>query len=82
MNAGSVTVPGVALVDVALPVRWYPARGPGYRLRRRVMCGRGEPRAQEAFPGLVVPEPVLTRLEALDDRVAGSLPVRGGVLRR
>src|SRR6516162_5464608 len=62
--------PGEAsLVNVESPVPWYPARGSGHRLVTRVMHRRGEPRAREGLFGLVVPEPVLARLEALRDRV-------------
>src|SRR5690242_17088993 len=69
------------LVDMDSPVWRYPARGPGHRLVYRVMYRWGEPRAGAGFAGVVVPEPVLTRLETLHDWVAGGLPVRGGVLR-
>lgn len=69
------------LMDVESPVPRHPAGGPGHRLVSGVMYRRGEPRAREGFAGLVVPEPVLARLEALHDGVAGGLPVPGGVLR-
>ena len=67
-----VAVAAVELVNMKPPVPWYPAGGPRHGLAGRVMCRRGEPRAREGFLCVVVPEPVLTRFEALHD---GGWPV-------
>ena len=64
------------------PVRGHPPRRARRRLVGRVGHGRGERRPGEQVAGVVVPEPVLARLEALDAAVPGGLRVRGGVLRR
>ena len=67
-------------VQVVLPVGGDPAGWPGNRLVQRVVFGRGEGRTAAVVVGAVVPEPVLTRLEAADDRVAGGSCMGAGVL--
>jgi len=66
------------LVEKALPVCGYPARGPRRWLTRRMRVGARQLRTLKSFSRSVVVEPVLAGLEAIDDRVAG----RGVVLRR
>src|SRR3954471_24061649 len=69
-------------VHVLQPVRRDPAGRAGARLLGRTRPGRRELRPVEQVPGAVVEEPVLPRLEALDDVVPGRAGVRGRVLGR
>src|SRR5689334_24196813 len=71
-----------ASVEMLLPVvRHTPAR-PWNRLVDRVMLRRRQPRPLVVVVGVVVPIPVLARLEALHERMTGVLGVLGGVLGR
>src|ERR1700728_1488887 len=65
---------------MALPVRWHAAGGTGGGLTERVMQRRRQLGPFVVLVVLVVPEPVLTRLVAPDDRVTTVLGVRAGVL--
>src|SRR5689334_612181 len=68
------------VVHVLPPVRRHPPLGAGHALVDRVLLRRRELRAVVGLLGLVAVEPVLTRLEALDERVSRSRSVRGRVL--
>src|SRR3954447_9243778 len=69
-------------MDLGAPVRGDEPGRAGHRLvLRPVLRVRQPPGAVVVLPA-VVPEPVLAGLEALDDRVAGRLEVRGRVLHR
>jgi hypothetical protein len=69
-------------VQVSLPVSWHAAARSWYRLVQRVMQGWSQVRTGEVLLGRVVPEPVLARLVASDDRVPRVGRVAAGVLRR
>ena len=71
-------------VQVAHPVAGNRAGRAGRRLLRRVAVRRGQLWPLAVVVSLEVPEPVLARLEALDDGVAGRAPVgtRSEFLRR
>ena len=62
-------------MHVLLPVRRNPVLGAGDVLGDGVVLGVGEPRAGDDVVQDVVPEPVLARLERLDDGVPGLLDV-------
>src|SRR6516165_2069878 len=64
------------------PVAWHAVLRSRDALVERMVLRRGEHRAVEGILGLVVPEPVLAGLEALDDRMPRYLRVRGRVPRR
>src|SRR4051812_11247640 len=74
--------PAVGSVDLAAPVRGHPPGRSRHRLLRRAVLGIGQPRAVVVVLGLVVPEPLLPGLEALDDRMSGRGGVPAGVLHR
>src|SRR3954447_1447885 len=76
------TATPAASVQLSLPVGGDAVGGTGHRLVVGVRLGRGERRPVRVLLGLVVPEPVLTRLEAPDDGMAGRACVAGSVLRR
>src|SRR4051812_4552410 len=76
---GPTTRPSTS-VEVVLPVRRYGAVGAWGRLVGRMALVAGQHGAVVRLVVAVVPEPVLPRLEAGDQRVTGLLPVRGGVL--
>src|SRR6187401_2386757 len=65
-----------------LPVRWHAASRSGHGLVERVVMWWSEDGTLEELLGRVVPEPVLARLEALDDRMAFSRGMPTRVLRR
>lgn len=67
-------------VEVFLPVRGDAAGRSRCRLPARVMRGLRQSRAFVKLLSPVVPEPVLPRLEALDDRVPGLPRMVRGVL--
>ena len=67
-------------VDVVLPVGGDASGGTGHGLVERALGGRAHGRPEEAGLRGVVPEPVLTGLEARDHRVAGGAEVCRGVL--
>ena len=67
---------------MTLPVSGHPTRGSRHRLVERVVTGWSEGRSLEVLLGAVVPEPILARLEALDDRMTGFSRVAAGVLGR
>src|SRR5215218_4710167 len=64
------------------PVWRHPSRRPGHRLLRRVGRRGHERRALQVVLVDVVPEPVLTRLEAAHHRMPGLRGVGPGVLGR
>jgi hypothetical protein len=68
-------------VQVSLPVSWHAAARSRYGLVQRVMLGRGQVRTGEVLLGPEVPEPVLARLVAPDDRVPRVGRVVTGMLR-
>src|SRR5436309_12275354 len=68
------------VVHVLPPVRRHPPLGAGHALVDRVVLRRRELGPVVGLLGLVAVEPVLTRLEALDERVSRSRSVRGRVL--
>src|SRR6185503_2896122 len=65
--------------ELRLPVGRHRALRPGDSLPERVAVGRRQLRSLDELLGAVVVEPVLTRLEALDQRVAGLLLMSGRV---
>ena len=67
-------------VQVRLPVRRHVTAGPGRGLVLRVVGRWSQRRPVVRLLGAVVPEPVLTRLEALDELVPGLDEVAGCVL--
>src|SRR5262245_39006820 len=70
-------------MEVPAPVGGDPAVRAWHRLLPRVAVRAGQRRARLVEVLVRVrPEPGLPRLEAADDRVAGLLGVRGGVLGR
>src|SRR5215207_5963916 len=69
------------LVQLLHPVAGDPVLGPRSRLVERMVQRRDEGRAAGEVFGPVVPEPVLTGLEARHDRVARVDGVMAGVLR-
>jgi hypothetical protein len=56
-------------VQVALPVSRYPTSRSWHRLIERMMPGRRQWRTVHVLLGWVVIEPILARLETLNDRV-------------
>jgi hypothetical protein len=58
-------------VKVALPVRRHSPGWSRRRLVERMMLWRGERRTVVVLLGPVVPEPVLARFEAADQRMPG-----------
>ena len=69
-----------ASVEVPLPVRRDAAGGARGGLIEWVVLGRRQCGTVVVLLGLVVPEPVLTGLEAADDGVPALLGVLAGVL--
>jgi hypothetical protein len=67
-------------MELALPICRDPSRWAGCRLVERVVPGGSEGWAGQVLLLPVVPEPILARLVAADDRVASGLGVRGRVL--
>src|SRR5580658_980131 len=63
-----------------LPVGGDPSGRPGHTLVEGMVLGWGEAGPFQVLAGPIVPEPVLPRLEAADDRVTGRLRMRGRVL--
>src|SRR2546429_6839445 len=68
------------VVHVLAPVARHSSLRPGHALVDRVMLRRRELRPLVGLLGFVAVKPVLTRLEAADERVARSRSVRGRVL--
>src|SRR5215207_5039954 len=73
---------GGLLVQLRGPVLGDAALGSRRRLLLGVVMRRRQGRTFQEAVGPVVPVPVLARLEALDDRVAGRLGVGRAVLGR
>jgi hypothetical protein len=69
-------------VEVSFPISWHLPGGTGDGLALGVMLGRGERRPFVELLRRVVPEPILSRLEAPDDAVLRALCMRCGVLAR
>ena len=67
-------------MEVTLPVPGHPAGGSWHRLVERVMKRSSGGWAIDVLPGGVVPEPVLTWLEGLGDRMIGLAGVAAPVL--
>src|SRR5271156_2443560 len=67
---------------MSLPVRRHPRGWPWRGLLERAMLRRGQRRTVAELPRVVVPEPVLARLEAAYQRMPGSGRVLARVLRR
>jgi hypothetical protein len=67
-------------VQLLLPIAWHPTGRPGHRLIQRVVLRRSQGRAFDEILTRVIPEPVLTRLVAVDDPVAKTGGVVEGVL--
>ncbi|MET4783476.1 hypothetical protein ABIB56_003496 [Glaciihabitans sp. UYNi722] len=65
-----------------LPVSRYAVSGTGYGLPVGVAVRRCQRRPVVVVVAREIPEPILTGLETLDDRMPGLLVVRGGVLRQ
>jgi hypothetical protein len=68
-------------MEVALPVCRHSPGGSRRRLVERMMLWWGERRTVVELLGAVVPEPVLARFEAADQRMPGIGCVVAGVLR-
>src|SRR6202012_3216569 len=68
------------VMDVLPPVARHAPLGAGRALVGGVMLRRRQGRPVVHLVGVVVEVPVLVRLEAADERVAGFLRVRSGVL--
>jgi hypothetical protein len=69
-------------VEVSFPIPWHLSGGTGNRLALWVVFGRGERRPFVELLRRVVPEPILSRLEATDDAVLRALCMRRGMLAR
>src|SRR5437879_2820591 len=69
-------------VQVSLPIPWHAASRSRHGLVGRVVPGCDQLGTVEVLLRRVVPEPVLARLVALDDRVPGVSGMVAGVLRR
>ena len=69
-------------VQMVLPIGWDAPRRSGYRLVEGVMVRWCQGGALEEAVGAVIPEPILSWLEALDHRVARGSGVASGVLAR
>jgi hypothetical protein len=80
LSTGAVGESVIPSVEVTLPVPGHPTRGSRHRLVERVVKRRSEGRPLDVLLGTVVPEPVLGRLVALDDRMARFSGVATGVL--
>ncbi len=70
------------LVEEAFPVCGYPARRPRHRLTRRMRVRAGQLGTVKSFSRSIVVEPILPRLEAIDDRMAGFRAVLRRMLAR
>jgi hypothetical protein len=68
-------------MEMALPIRRHPPGGSRRRLVERMMLWEGQRRAVVELLGAAVPEPVLARFEAADQRMPGLGCVVAGVLR-
>ena len=69
-------------MEVSLPIPWHLSGGTGNGLALGVMLGRGEGWPFVELLRRVVPEPILSRLEATDDAVLRALCMRRGMLAR
>ena len=67
-------------MQVVLPVGWNAAGWAWYRLVNGVVQRRRGPRTFHVLVGAVVPEPILARLEAADNRVTGGVRMCGCML--
>src|SRR5712691_6174617 len=67
-------------MHVLLPVPRHSVFGPGHPLVNRMVLRRRELWPLVGFLGVVAVEPVLTWLEAADERMPGGRGVRGRVL--
>jgi hypothetical protein len=74
------TSDGELLVQEVFPVCGYSARGSRHGLFRRMRVRAGQGGAFEGFLRSVIVEPVLARLEAIDNRMAGGCVVLRRVL--
>lgn len=74
--------PWTRSMQVVLPVPWYSVGRAGCGLVEGMMHRRGELRPREEPLTFVVPEPVFTRLEALDSWVPAPTGVGACVLAR
>ena len=63
-----------------LPVGRDPSGWSGHGLVERMMLRRCQMRSFDIFVCLVIPKPILARLETADDRVTGRFGVRSRVL--
>jgi hypothetical protein len=72
---------GLPSVELALPIARHAIGRAGRRLAERVMVGGSQLGTLTVLVLVVVVEPVLTRLEAVDDRVMLRPRMLGGVLR-
>jgi hypothetical protein len=70
------------LVELLLPIGRYSSGGTRDGLVERMVVRRYELGTEEGLLGRVVPEPVLSRLEAVDDRMPLLVGVATGVLGR
>src|SRR5258706_10492950 len=71
---------GCSFVEVIFPIRGDAPLWSRRRLVKGPRSRRRQPGAVERLSGCIVPEPVLTRLEACYDKVASLAKVRSGVL--
>src|ERR1700683_5002495 len=70
------------LVQQRFPIGWNPPRRPGYCLIQRMRMRRKQLRALDHPPLLIIVEPILTRLEAGNDRMPCRCRMLGCMLTR
>src|SRR5258708_28153763 len=68
------------ILELIFPIRWDAPLWSRRRLVEGWRSRRRQPGAVERLSGSIIPEPVLTRLEACYDKVASLAKVRSGVL--
>src|SRR5258706_6229266 len=68
------------ILELIFPIRWDGPVWSGRRLVEGPRSRQRQPGAVERLSGSIVPEPVLTRLEACYDEMASLAKMRSGVL--
>src|SRR5262249_26105149 len=76
----AIVIGRCSLIELIFPIRWDAPVWSGRRLVKGPRSRRRQRGAVERPSGSIVPEPVLTRLEACYDEVAGLAKMRSGVL--